>query len=79
MLARKSFEKFSPYLLHVTGSAHVPHGCTVRVRACFKNIHEVLAILKAATIATKFRPKILVLAYHRPGIYGYEMCNLAWS
>ena len=44
-----------------------------------KNIHEVLAILKAATIATKFGPKILVLAYHRPGIYCYEMCNLAWS
>ena len=63
---------------HMVAQCECVHSASVHAQCrTVKSIHEVLAILKAAAIATKFGPKILVLAYHRPGIYCYEMCNLA--
>ena len=46
-----------PSFMHVTCVAHLLHNCAMRVRAHLKNIHEVIATIKAATIKNKDRKK----------------------
>ena len=43
--------------MHVTCVAHLLHKCAMRVRAHFKNIDEVIATIKAATIKNRDRKK----------------------
>ena len=43
--------------MHVTCVAHLLHKCAVCVGAHFKNIDEVIATIKAATIKNKDRKK----------------------
>ena len=45
-LAGKTFKEFYPSLMHVTCVAHLLHNCVMRVRAHFKNIHEIIATIK---------------------------------
>ena len=52
-LACKTLKELYPFLMHVTCVAHLLHNCAIRVRAYFKNINEVVATIKAATIKTK--------------------------
>ena len=40
-------------MMHVTCVARLLHNCAMRVRAYFKNIDEVVAAIKAATIKNK--------------------------
>ena len=42
-----------PTLMHVTCIAHLLHNCTMRVHVFFKNIDDVVATTKAATIKNK--------------------------
>ena len=44
-----------PTLMHVTWIVHLLHNCTMRVRAFFENIDDVVATIKAATIKSKDR------------------------
>ena len=55
--AGKTLKEFYPSLMHITCVAHLLHNCAMRVRAHFKNIHEVIATIKAATIKNKDRKK----------------------
>ena len=50
--------------MHVTCVAHLLHNCAMRVRAHFKNIDEVIATIKAATIKNKDRKK----NFHNAGL-----------
>ena len=43
--------------MHVNCVARLQHNCAMRVRAHFKNIDEVIATIKAATIKNKNRNK----------------------
>ena len=43
--------------MHVNCVAHLLHICVTPVRAHFKNIDEVIATIKAATIKNKYRKK----------------------
>ena len=56
-LAGKTLKEFYPSLMHVTCVAHLLHNCAMRVRAHFKNIDEIIATIKAATIKNKDRKK----------------------
>ena len=56
-LAGKTLKELYPSLMHVTCVAHLLHNCAMRVRAHFKNIDEVIATIKAATIKNKNRKK----------------------
>ena len=49
----KTLKELYPSLMHVTSVAHLQHNCAMRVRAHFKNIDEVVATIKAATIKNK--------------------------
>ena len=49
-LAGKTLKEFYPSLMRVTCVAHLLHNCAMRVRAHFKNIHEIIATINAATI-----------------------------
>ena len=51
--AGKTLKELYPSLTHVTCVAHLLHNCAMRVRAHFKNIDEVIATIKAATIKNK--------------------------
>ena len=51
--AGKTLKELYPSLMHVNCVAHLLHNCTMRVRAHFKNIDEVIATIKAATIKNK--------------------------
>ena len=55
--AGKTLKELYPSLSHVTCVAHLLHNCSMRVRAHFKNIDEVVATIKAATIKNKDRKK----------------------
>ena len=55
--AGKTLKELFPSLMHVTCVAHLLHNCAMRVRAHFKNIDEVIATIKAATIKNKDRKK----------------------
>ena len=52
-LAGKTLKELYPSLMHVTCVAHLLHNCAMRVRAHFKNIDEIIATIKAATIKNK--------------------------
>ena len=52
-LAGKTLKELYPSLMHVTCVAHLLHNCAMRVRAHFKNIDEIIATIKAATIKKK--------------------------
>ena len=56
-LAGKTLKELYPSLMHVTCVAHLLHNCAMRVRAHFKNIDEIIATIKAATIKNKNRKK----------------------
>ena len=55
--AGKTLKELYTSLMHVTSVAHLLHNCAMRVRAHFKNIDEVIATIKAATIKNKDRKK----------------------
>ena len=56
-LAGKTLKELYPTLMQVTCVALLLHNCAMRVRAHFKNIDEVIATIKAATIKNKDRKK----------------------
>ena len=56
-LAGKTLKELYPSLMHVTCVAHLLHNCVMRVCAHFKNIDEIIATIKAATIKKKDRKK----------------------
>ena len=56
-LTGKTFKELYPSLMHVNCVAHLLHNCAMRVRTHFKNINEVIATIKAATIKNKHRKK----------------------
>ena len=56
-LAGKTLKELYPSLMHVNCVARLLHNCAMRVRAHFKNIVEVIATIKAATIKNKDRKK----------------------
>ena len=56
-LAGKTLKELYPSLMHVTCVAYLLHNCAMRVRAHFKNIDEIIAMIKAATIKNKDRKK----------------------
>ena len=56
-LAGKTLKELYPSLMHVTCIAHLLHNCAMRVCAHFKNIDEIIATIKAATIENKDRKK----------------------
>ena len=56
-LAGKILKKLNSFLMHVNCVSHLPHNCAMGVRAHFKNIDEVIATIKAATIKNKYRKK----------------------
>ena len=56
-LAGKTLKELSPSLMNVNCIAHLLHNCTMCMRAHFKNIDEVIATIKAATIKNKDRKK----------------------
>ena len=51
--AGKTLKELYLSLMHVTCVVHLLHNCAVRVRAHFKNIDQVIATIKAATIKNK--------------------------
>ena len=55
--AGKTLKELYSSLMHITCVAHLLHNCAMRVRAHFKNIDEVIATIKAATIKNKDRKK----------------------
>ena len=56
-LTGKTLKELHPSLMHVTCVAHLLHNCAMGVRAHFKNIDEVIATIKPATIKNKDRKK----------------------
>ena len=52
-LGGKTLKELYPSLMHVTCVAHLLHNCAMCVRAHFKNINEIIATIKAATIKNK--------------------------
>ena len=56
-LTGKTLKELYPSLIHVTCVAHLLHNCAMRVRARFKNIDQIIATIKAATIKNKDRKK----------------------
>ena len=54
-LAAKTLKELYPTLIQVTCIAHLPHNSTIRVCAFIKNIDDVVATIKAATIKNKDR------------------------
>ena len=55
--AGKTLKELYPSLMHVTCVAHLLHNCAMCVRAHFRNIDEIIATIKAATIKNKDRKK----------------------
>ena len=52
-LAGNTLKELYPSLMHVTCVAHLLHNCAMHVRAHFKNIDEIIATIKTATIKNK--------------------------
>ena len=63
-LAGKTLNKLCLFLMHVTCVAHLLHNCAMRVRAYFRNIDEIVATIKAATIKNKDRKN----GFHEAGL-----------
>ena len=74
-LAEKTLKELYPSLMHVTCVAHLLHNCAMRVRAHFKNIDEVLATIKAATIKNKDRKK----DFHDAGLPSPDPVITRWA
>ena len=55
--ARKTLKESYPSLMRVTCVVHLLRNCAMGVRAHFRNIDEVIAMIKAATIKNKDRKK----------------------
>ena len=53
--AGKTLKQSYPSSMRVNYVAHLLHNCAIRVRAHFKNINEVIATIKVATIKKKDR------------------------
>ena len=53
----EDFKELCLSLMYVNCVAHLLHNCTMRVRAYFKIIDEVVATIKTATIKNKDRKK----------------------
>ena len=64
-LAGKTLKELYPSLMHITCAAHLLHNCAMRVHARFKNIDEVIATIKAATIKNKDRK----IDFHDAGLF----------
>ena len=56
-LTKKTLKELYPFLTHVNCLEHLLHNCAMCVRAHFKNIDEVIATIKAATIKNKDHKK----------------------
>ena len=56
-LAGKTLKELNLSLMHVTCVAHLLHNCAMRVHGHFKNINEIIATIKTATIKNKDRKK----------------------
>ena len=56
-LAGKTLKNLYPTLMNVDCVAHLLHDCAMRVRAHYKNIDEVIATIKAATMKNNDRKK----------------------
>ena len=67
-LAGKTLKELYPSLMHVTCVAHLLHNYAMHVRAHFKNIDEIIATIKAATIKNKDRKK----DFHNAGLSSPE-------
>ena len=78
-LAGKTLKELYPSLMHVNCVARLLHNCAMRMRAYFKNIDEVIATIKAATIKNKDRKKDFLDAGlpSPPDPCNYKMGNLA--
>ena len=63
-LAGKTLKELYPSLMHVTCVAYLLHNYAMRVRAHFKNIDEIIATIKEATIKNKDRKK----DFHNAGL-----------
>ena len=63
-LAGKILKELYPSLMHVTCIVHLLHNFAMCVYAHFKNIDEVIATIKAATIKNKDRKKV----FHDAGL-----------
>ena len=63
-LAGKTLKELYPSLMHANCVAHLRHNCAMHVRAHFKNIDEVIATIKAATIKIRERKK----GFHDAGL-----------
>ena len=64
--------------MYVTCVAHLLHNCATRVRACFKNIDDVVATIKAATIKHIDRKNdVREAGLPSPPVLAYAMGNLA--
>ena len=63
-LAGKTLKELYPSLMHITCVAHLLHNCAIRVRAHFKNIDKIIAMIKAAAIKNKDRKK----DFHNAGL-----------
>ena len=57
ILAGKTSKELYPFLMQVNCVAHLLHNCAMLVRAHLKNIDDVIATIKAATIKNKNRKK----------------------
>ena len=52
-LAGKTLKELYPSFMHITCVAHLLHNCAMHVHAHLKNIDEIIATIKAATIKNK--------------------------
>ena len=73
--AGKTLTELYPSLMHVTCVAHLLHNCAMRVRAHFKNIDEVIATIKTATIKNKDRKK----DFHDAGLPSPDPVITRWA
>ena len=75
--AGKTLKKLCPSsLMHINCVTHLLHNCAMRVRAHFKNIDEVIATTKAATIKNKDRKK----DFHDAGLSSpSDPVNTRWA
>ena len=60
-LAGKTLKKLYPILMHVTCIAHLLHYCSMRVRAFFKNIDDVVATERQQHSKTKIAKMIFMI------------------
>ena len=74
-LAGKTLKELYSFLMHVTCVVHLLHNCAIQVRAHFKNIDEIIATIKAATIKNKDRKK----DFHDAGLPSPDPVITRWA